>query len=269
MLRSFGREFGGGGMYNSFSDPILNNVTISGNRAIRTMSGIGGGIYNSSSSPLLINATISDNIVNGGLGSGIYNYNTSSRPVIKNAIIWGNEVDPIYNEGDASPVLSWSIVQGGYPDGTNIITDDPLLEPLSDNGGFTKTHAIPSDSPAYAIPESAGDGNWNDAPDKDQRGIPRATSGYRAIGSYEDAEPDIEKQNAIAVFNAAESLYTDWFYPQGEPTQEYDGYEHRMIYRYYPDKEIFLLTYDGAVYYHFMGRYHYWYTVDEWLDWME
>ena len=363
---SFGRDFGGGGMYNSFSNPILNNVTISGNRAIRMMSGIGGGIYNSSSSPLLINVTISDNIVNGGLGSGIYNYNTSSKPVVKNAIIWGNEDDPIYNEWDASPVISWSIVQGGYQYGTNVITDDPLLQPLADNGGFTKTHAIPSDSPAYAIPQSAGDGNWNDAPDTDQRGMSRATSGYRAIGSYEasdlpvagtpsfiqvpstsstgnytinwgssstsgvtyfleeatnstftsdlrtaytgsnlsasitgrsdgtyyyrvkatkdgyeDSEWEVggngctvggtltDMEKAELIFAEAERLYPDWFYPQGQLIQEYDGYEHRMIYRYYPDTEIFLLTYDGGVYYYYAGRYYQWGTVQEWLEWMD
>ncbi|WP_052507241.1 right-handed parallel beta-helix repeat-containing protein [Desulfonatronovibrio magnus] len=263
----------GGGIYNgprpvwqaSPSNPTMTNVTISNNHAEE-----GGGIFNTrNSNPILMNTTITNNSATYGGGM----LNEDSNPVIKNSIFWGNSAtgsgDEHINAGTSSPEVSWSIFAGGYPDGTNIITDDPLLQPLADNGGFTKTHAIPSDSPAYAIPESAGDGDWNDAPYIDQRGMLRATSGYRAIGSYEDADPDEEKQNAIAIFNAAESLYPDWFYPQGQSTQEYDGYEHRMFYRYYPEKDIFLLTYDAVVYYHYAGRYYQWGTVQEWLEWME
>lgn len=199
----------GGGMYNDDGNPRLTNVTILNNNASS-----GGGIYNKTSSLYLINITISNN--SALEGGGIYNYfsnyilikscsivnnsahngggmlNYYSSPKIKNTIFWDNSAskngDDYINSVSSSPVVSWSIFKKYYPGGENIITEDPLIEPLAENGGFTKTHAIPSDSPAYAIPESAGDGNWNDAPDTDQRGMVRATSGYRAMGAYEDTE---------------------------------------------------------------------------------
>lgn len=171
----------GGGIYNQFSDPTLTNVTISGNTASN-----GGGIFNTlGSSPTLTNVTISENFASQG--RGIFNY--SSSPTITNSIFWGNDGSgqEIYNMQGSSPTVNWSIVEGGYQGGTNIFTDDPLLQPLADNGGFTKTHAIPRNSPAYAIPKDAGDGNWNGAPDTDQRGYRRAPGGFRAMGAYEDS----------------------------------------------------------------------------------
>lgn len=171
----------GGGVYNSHSNPIMVNVTVSNN-----ISEHGGGICNRHSNPYLSNVTISLN--NSNEGGGILN--EDSNPVIKNSIFWGNEATETGNEyinaGTSSPEVSWSIFKGGYPDGKNILTDDPFLQPLANNGGFTKTHAIPPNSPAYAIPENAGDGNWNDSPDTDQRGMSRNTSGHRAMGAYED-----------------------------------------------------------------------------------
>ncbi|WP_045212889.1 choice-of-anchor Q domain-containing protein [Desulfonatronovibrio magnus] len=66
--------------------------------------------------------------------------------------------------------------------------DNAFLEPLEENKGFTRTHAIPSSSPAYAIPQAAGSKSWNNAPDYDQRGMPRTVEGYRAMGSYEESD---------------------------------------------------------------------------------
>ena len=58
----------GGGMYNTVhSNPMLTNVTFSGNRTLL----YGGGMYNDSSSPTLTNVTFSGNIGDGG---GMYNY---------------------------------------------------------------------------------------------------------------------------------------------------------------------------------------------------
>ena len=234
----------GGGIYNSSSNPILTNVTISGN----STSSNGGGIYNDSSSPTLTNVTISGNTAENGEGGGIYHtnnskskivnctiynntaiygggmLNTDSSPIIMNSIFWGNAAsnvgDEYINEGDSSPNVSWSIFQGGYPEGNNIFNEDPHFQTLADNGGFTKTHAIPSNSPAYAIPESAGGGNWNDAPDIDQREIPRATRGFRAMGAYEDMRAG-SLQIHIAPQEAADSG-AQWRI-QGTQTWYYSG----------------------------------------------
>ena len=59
--------------------------------------------------------------------------------------------------------------------GTDVI-GDPLLGPLANNGGPTKTHAIGAGSPAIG---NAGP----DAPDVDQRGIER--DGAPDSGAYE------------------------------------------------------------------------------------
>lgn len=214
----------GGGIVNTWVNPVLENVTISGNQA-----SLGGGIYNFKSNPTLTNITISNNssdegggiynednsnpsIVNATINSNSADYgggvlNLDSSPKIQNSILWGNNAREFGNEyintGTSEPDISWSIIQGGYPDGNNIIAEDPFLNPLADNGGFTKTHSIPKHSPAYAIPQGAGAKDWNESPNEDQREMPRATIGYRAIGAYEEFESgsikiNIEPADALA-----------------------------------------------------------------------
>jgi hypothetical protein len=140
----------GGGIYNNASSPTLTNVTISGNRA----DFIGGGIANDSSSPTLTNVMISSNSVSFN-GGGIGNYNNSSpmltnvtisgnqagttgggvsnfessNPQIRNSIIWGNQVGATANSftnENSTPVVSYSIVEGGYI-GTGNLDSDPLF----------------------------------------------------------------------------------------------------------------------------------------------
>jgi parallel beta-helix repeat protein len=165
----------GGGIFNSSSSsPQITNCTFSGNTATT----YGGGINNSSSSPTITNCTFYNNtaVTSGG---GIYN--SASSPSVKNSIFWENSPNQI---AGGTPTVSYCVVQGGFAGGTSIITDDPLLGLLADNGGATLTCAIPVDSSAMVIPESAG-GNWNNCPAIDQRGVARPVSGFRAIGAYE------------------------------------------------------------------------------------
>ncbi|WP_045213642.1 DUF1566 domain-containing protein [Desulfonatronovibrio magnus] len=74
-------------------------------------------------------------------------------------------------------------------------------------------------------------------------------------------------EKAELIFAEAERLYPEWFF-SGTGIRTSDRYEHLMIYQEYPERNIFLLTYDGVVYYHFQGRYHYWFTVEEWLKYL-
>ncbi|MDR0623981.1 MAG: bacterial Ig-like domain-containing protein [Treponema sp.] len=135
----------GGGMNNVSSSPVLTNVTISGNSA----SG-GGGMYNNTSLPVLTNVTISGNSVSGG-GGGMNNQNSSS-PQIRNSLIWGNTAAGIYNGGNSTPAISYSIVQGSGgsggtwadatgTDGENNLDTDPLFADWIDpsTGGWTAT----------------------------------------------------------------------------------------------------------------------------------
>jgi predicted outer membrane repeat protein len=170
----------GGGMANYNSSPELTNVTFSANSS----SGHGGGVYNEeNSNPLLTNVTITGNTATIS-GGGIANFGQSldhlpSNPVLSNTILWGNSLDQIFNSGSSSASVSYSVIQGGYSGGTNIITDDPFLGPLADNGGFTMTHALRAGSSAI----DAGDPAV--CPETDQRGVSRPLGSGCDIGAVE------------------------------------------------------------------------------------
>jgi hypothetical protein len=68
---------------------------------------------------------------------------------------------------------------GGLPGGVVTLTNDPALGPLTNNGGFTLTHALLPDSPAIDTGSSAG------APATDQRGRQRVVGGGLDLGAYE------------------------------------------------------------------------------------
>jgi hypothetical protein len=168
----------GGGMYNrNNSNPTLTNVTFSGNSAYL----IGGGMRNWGSNPTLTNVTFSGNSAN--YGGGMYNQNSS--PQIKDNIFWGNSASvagaEIYNS-TSSPSLADSVVAGGCPSGTictNIITANPLLGPLANNGGFTQTMALNVGSSAIDT------GNDATCASTDQRGVTRPQGAHCDMGAYE------------------------------------------------------------------------------------
>jgi hypothetical protein len=159
---------GGGMMNNSYCSPVLTNVTFTNNFAY-----IGGGINNiDHSSPMLTNVTLIAN--NATYGGGIANTGYSN-PALLNTIIWGNSPDQIY-AGSSTPTIQYSLIQGGCPAGatcSNIITDNPLLAVLADNGGFTQTLALEAGSPAI----DAGNPDPATCPSTDQRGFHRPVDG--------------------------------------------------------------------------------------------
>ncbi len=163
------------GIYNySSSNPTITNCTMMKNR--------GDGICNLYSSPTITNCTITMN--RGSDAYGVSNY--ASSPTIRNCIIWKNIGDEIYNSSlsdgttwdSSNPVVSYSVVEGGYTNGTNIITEDPLLGKLGNYGGSVQT--IPVSKGSSAI----GKGVSGDAiPTTDARGKKR--SNPPTIGAYE------------------------------------------------------------------------------------
>ena len=153
--------FSGGGMYNYQSSPSLTNMTFSGNSA-----SLGGGMYNYQSSPSLMNVTFSVNSATSG--AGMYN-DTSSSPIIGNSILYG-DTGPEISNNSSTATISFSIVQGGYP-GTGNLDANPLLGPLGNNGGFTKTRVLGFGSPAIDAGTNTG------CPAKDQRGRARPQDG--------------------------------------------------------------------------------------------
>jgi Tol biopolymer transport system component len=173
---------GGGGLKSSKGTLTIVNSTISDNRAGLGAEGLGGGIRTGCGCTAeIINSTISGNRAaryGGGIaGSGSVHIThcTISHNIVRSAggALWirgkvGIENTIIGNNASAGGDCTIG-GQGGHV-GTgsltmsrhNLIQDgsceaelsgDPLLGPLADNGGLTRTHALGADSPAIdAIP---------------------------------------------------------------------------------------------------------------------
>ena len=182
--------FNGGGMTAYNASPTLANITFSGNSATD-----GGGIYYEGGGGTLVNVTFSGNsAVNNGGGM----YNDDGSPVIRNTILWGNTAafgPQISNFHYVSAWLSLydSIVQTGCPNDsncTNVINTDPILGPLGDYGGFTKTHPLLADSSAI---DAGNDTTCTASPvnNLDQRGVTRPQGAHCDIGAFELEFPSI------------------------------------------------------------------------------
>jgi len=83
-------------------------------------------MYNGdNSSPTLRNCSFTGNS-DDLRGGGMYNYNFIS-PTVTNCILWGDSPDEIYNNS-SNPTVTYSDVQGGWPDANNTNIDaDPLF----------------------------------------------------------------------------------------------------------------------------------------------
>ena len=179
----------GGGIMNNNSNPTLTNVTFSNNSA----SNGGGGMENYYSSPTLTNVTFSGNSATSN-GGGMYNYyQNSSNPIIRNTIFWGNTAASgaqISNDSGNVPIVSSSVIQGGYTGGTHIITANPMLGTLGDYGGSTQTIPLLAGS-------SAIDATSTNCPAADQRGMARPQGASCDIGAFE-AIPQTLVVNSVA-----------------------------------------------------------------------
>ncbi len=190
----------GGGLWLANGIATLINTTVSGNIA----GDQGGGIYlfqNSAQFPTVLNlynATIVNNTTNNNLsgvdqGGGIHNvtYNGITPTIYtRNSLIANNArrtglitstpdncYGPLNSEGYNLIGSTNGCTINGITTG-NKLGLDPKLDPLADNGGSTRTHALKSDSPAINA------GNPNGCADglgallmTDQRGYERHASG--------------------------------------------------------------------------------------------
>jgi len=163
----------GGGAYNWKSDPMLSNVTFSGNSADQ-----GGGMYNDvDANPTLRNTIVANSIAGG---------DCSGEDTIISA---GYNLD---SDGTC-----------GFTGEGDLSNTDPLLGPLQDNGGPTLTHALLAGSPAIDGGNPAGctdplgnplttdqRGELRPA-DGDCDGIPICDTGaYEAFDTDCDGDPD-------------------------------------------------------------------------------
>jgi CSLREA domain-containing protein len=197
----------GGGIYNSggfnpTGTATLTNSTVSGNTATGALSNGVGGIYNASGGHILTltNTTVLLNTASGtGSGvAGIFN-SSGSTANLGNSIVAKNTSASMaqdlngtftsqgYNLIGESTGNGLTNGSNGDQVGTAGSPIDPLLGPLADNGGPTKTHALMVGSPAI----DAG----NSSQTTDQRNQPRpiddpnvtnaAGGNAKDIGAYE------------------------------------------------------------------------------------
>ncbi|MDT5060593.1 MAG: trimeric autotransporter adhesin, partial [Acidobacteriota bacterium] len=205
----------GGGLGVSGAGSTLNviNTTVSGNTATN-----GGGLYNGTGGTLnLTSVTITGNNSNGDTGTGACPaagsvngegaiYASGGTPTLKNTIVAGNTacntaVPDI--SGTVNPVSDYNLV--GVCDlcvftgthnqvGTSAIPLNALLDPLANNGGPTKTHALQTGSPALEKGNSFG-------LTTDQRGFSRPVDSAAPPPVSPDDDADIgayEQQNKPA-----------------------------------------------------------------------
>lgn len=189
----------GGGIYANGANLTLTNGLFSGNSAGQR----GGGLIQMTGQVILTNVTFSAN--KAARGGAIAQIPTDPKPLLKNAILWGNfaDVEPsVYDENNGTNPneAAYSIIEGGFP-GTNILNLAPL---------FLRTPS-PGDDSTWGTPDDDyGDlrlrisspgidsGTAEDAPAVDLVGTTRPQDGNDDgtaeydMGAYEDDCPPLK-----------------------------------------------------------------------------
>ena len=171
----------GGGIYNDNTRSELINSTIAGNLSQDS----GGGIHQSSGSTLVLtNSTIAGNQAANNVAGGIANSGTlrAYNSVIADNLAASSDADC---EGSAATGDNNLVEHDGcrFVGTGNIGGKDPVLGPLQDNGGSTRTMALLAGSPAL----NAGDNAHAGGLGSDQRGAgyPRVVGGTVDMGAFE------------------------------------------------------------------------------------
>ena len=146
----------GGGFVNLSGDSFANftHVTIADNESTRN----GGGIHRSSGTVTITNTIVADN-----------RGNVDATPT-------GSDVHGDY-VAEGTNIVEFH-PGGSQTGGGTVLTTDPQLAALADNGGLTWTHAISTGSSA----ENAAAGS---AAMVDQRGVARPQAAIADLGAYE------------------------------------------------------------------------------------
>ena len=176
----------GGGIHVQSGSLTATNCTFSGNRTEivgypdSDLRGQGGGVFNDmNASSIFLHCTFKDNDgATAEKANGIFN--RSGSVTVTNAVFWGGSAKQIIDPSNKT-VASYCVVEGGYVGGTNILTNDPLLGNLADNGGPAQTCALGAGSSAIDAGTAVG------AAATDQRGAarPLPAGGAYDMGAYE------------------------------------------------------------------------------------
>lgn len=196
-------NFGGGMFVFNNSEATVVNSTVSGNQARI----VGGGIAVQTGSLELLQTTVTANVGTDFNASGLsFLFSAGQRLSVSNSLISGNPGTRdcrIDFAGAAVTTNGFNLLgpEGCQeladiaPAGTaNLVTADPGLWPLSDNGGPTLTHAL---LPASLAIDAVTD--LTDCANADQRSIERPRGEFCDIGAYEVGGPSALTAEPTAV----------------------------------------------------------------------
>jgi predicted outer membrane repeat protein len=151
----------GGGVVSKYEsgNTTIQRSTISNNSASSGAGGVGV-----SGQTTIESSTISGNDAASGDGGGVYSFDGDPEPVISNTIVADNGAGgsgpDLFSPSDTFQV-AFSLIEdpAGAPinpavPGSNLTGVDPQLGPLADNGGPTRTRALPAGSPAVDMGSS-------------------------------------------------------------------------------------------------------------------
>jgi len=178
-------DYDGGAIYSEeHLDVSVTNSTFHNNSATN-----GGAVYTENFSSLFImNSTFSENNATSG-ASGIHTFGHLQlyHSIVANSTSGAD----CYVNYLVSPISVNNLIEnnstGGYACGVPILTSDPNLGSLQDNGGYTQTMAITATSPAY----EAGNTDPDECAATDQRGVSRPQETVCDLGAYELASAPI------------------------------------------------------------------------------
>jgi len=180
-----GQGAAGGAIANYMGLATIVNSTFVGNSVDGVDVSIGGAILNYGLM-YLSNSTLTQNTATGGSapmagGGGLYNVYDLH---LFNTIIAGSTGGDCLNNGGTVTENMNNLVEDGScsQNGVNLLSGDPLLAPLADNGGGTLTQALLPGSPAIDRGDAASCGVYGNF--LDQRGLPRTDLGCD-IGAFE------------------------------------------------------------------------------------
>jgi hypothetical protein len=192
----------GGGIYNSFGTLRITNSTITGNTALsfslsgNSIPGVGGGLANEDGTAILNYVTIADNTA--AIGTQVYNLAEIGRANLAVnfsilSVAGGTPNHPsLVSEGVGNGIDSATgvknLIRGetGFT-GEIVSNADPLLGPLQNNGGLTRTRSIAPPSQAVDAGEPVPTNVVID-----QRGVPRVNQGIATdLGAFEFLVPVI------------------------------------------------------------------------------
>ncbi len=182
----------GGGLFNDGSaSSVLRNVTVSNNTADldENNTGNGGGIYDRSPTTIFLRNTIVAGNFDNSTSIPVVNLTPGLSAQVAVPTIHpdcsengGSIVSEDYNligdETGCASAASWNLSTDLV--GTSASPIPPQLDPLADNGGPTRTHALQDDSPALDGADPSGctaDSDFTVPLTADQRGEPRPVDG--------------------------------------------------------------------------------------------